>query len=97
MQYKRFSDFADEPPILDGNKMKIKEILNKEILVTGFQINPSKFDHTDNCLTLQFKLDEENHVIFSGSQVLIDQIEKYQDKIPFLTTIKKINKYFAFS
>jgi len=27
--------------------------------------------------------------------VLIDQIKKYKDEIPFLTTIRKINKYYS--
>jgi hypothetical protein len=34
-------------------------------------------------------------VVFTGSDVLIGQVEKYADQIPFLTTIKKINRYYT--
>lgn len=99
MQYKRFSDFAEEPELLDGSKLKMEEVLNKEILITGFKISDSKFSKSNNpkCLTLQFEMDDEKHVIFTGSTVLINQIEKYKDEIPFLTTIKKIDKYYSFT
>jgi len=46
-------------------------------------------------LTLQISKDNKKHVIFTGSHVLIDQIKKYKDEIPFLTTIRKINKYYS--
>ena len=46
-------------------------------------------------LTLLISKDNKKHVIFTGSHVLIDQIKKYKDEIPFLTTIRKINKYYS--
>jgi len=46
-------------------------------------------------LTLQISKNDKKHVIFTGSHVLIDQIKKYKDEIPFLTTIRKINKYYS--
>ncbi|MBC8460072.1 MAG: hypothetical protein H8D67_18950 [Deltaproteobacteria bacterium] len=99
MQYKRFSDFAEEPELLNGSKLKIEEILNKEILIVGYKIGDSKFhkSNSSKCLTLQFELDDEKHVIFTGSNVLINQIERYKKEIPFLATIKKIDKYFSFT
>lgn len=99
MEYKRFSDFAEEPELLNGSKLKIEEILNKEILVIGHKIGESKFHKSNSpkCLTLQFELDDEKHVIFTGSTVLINQTEKYKDEIPFLTAIKKIDKYYSFT
>ena len=49
------------------------------------------------CLTIQFELNNEKHVLFTGSEVLINMIEKYKNEIPFETTIRKINKYYTFS
>lgn len=99
MQHKRFSDFAEEPELLNGSKLKIEEILNKEILIMGFKISDSKFSKSNNpkCLTLQFELDDKKHVIFTGSSVLVNQIEKYKDEIPFLTIIEKVDKYYSFT
>ncbi len=98
-QLKRFSDFAQESGPLDGTKLKIDDILNKEIMIIGFKTKDSKYakSNSSKCLTIQFELDGNRHVIFTGSSVLIEQMEKYQDEIPFLTVIKKIDRYYTFS
>jgi hypothetical protein len=56
----------------------------------------SKFDKnaSGKCLTLQIKVNEQKRVVFTGSDVIIDQMEKYQEEIPFTATIKKINKFY---
>lgn len=92
---KKFSEFTKEN-ILDGNKIKIDDVLNKEIIITDFSIKSSKHN-SGEYLTLQIEIDNERHVIFTGSEVLIKQIERYKDEIPFLTTIRKINKYYSFT
>lgn len=97
---KRFSDFAaDEINALTGDKIKIEEILGKEIVVIGYKIADSKYQRKDNdkVLTLQFKLDGENRILFTGSNVLMEQIKKYKNEIPFLTKIEKVNKFYTFT
>lgn len=96
---KRFGEFAKDENILDGEKMKLAEILNREITVVGYKIRGSQYakSNAERYLSLQFELDGTKHVTFTGSNVLIDQVEKYKDEIPFLTTIIKIDKYFTFS
>ena len=42
-------------------------------------------------------MNEIKYVLFTGSAVLKNQIEKYKDKIPFNAKILKINKYYTFS
>jgi hypothetical protein len=46
---------------------------------------------------LQFMKDETQHVIFTGSAVLINQLEKYGKEIPFLATVRKIERYYTLS
>jgi hypothetical protein len=96
---KRFSEFATEITPLDGAKMKIDSVINKEILVTGFKVRGSKFtdEGSGRCLTLQFALDAQRYVLFSGSSILIEQVEKYGSEIPFLATIKRIDRYYTLS
>jgi len=55
---KRFSDFSHEQPALDGIKIRLDDIINQEIEVTGFRINKSKYtkNESGNCLMLQFIL-----------------------------------------
>lgn len=96
---KRFNDFAREAKPLEGSKVRIDDIINREILVTDYKITDSRFEkkNCEKCLTLQFEVDNIKHVIFTGSNVLIDQIEKYRHEIPFLTTLKKIDRYYTFT
>lgn len=94
---KRFGDFAKEHIPLDGAKMKIDDILNKEILVTAIRLKPSKFNKAPSCLTIQLELDGQRYVCFTGSAVLADQAKTYEGEIPFLATIKKIDKYYTFT
>ncbi len=92
---KRFKDFAKEEN-LDGDKAKLDFILGKEIIVTDYQLTNSKFANNNRmCLKLQFELEGERYIVFTGSMVLARQAEKYKDEMPFATTIKKIDQYYT--
>ena len=93
---KRFSDFSKERVVLDGDKIKLDSILNQEITITGYSTKRSKFDdNSGKCLTVQFEMNGLTQIFFTGSEVLRDQLERYEDEIPFMTTIKKINRYYT--
>jgi hypothetical protein len=47
-EYPKFSDFSEEHTGLEGDKKKIEEILNTEILVTGYMIGKSKLQQSHN-------------------------------------------------
>ena len=96
---RKFSEFSKEEKGLDGDKEKIDSILNKEIVVTGFKVRNSKFskNKSGKYLNLQFKIDDKTFICFTGSDVLIEQIIKYENEIPFRTEIKKINRYYTFT
>lgn len=89
-KYPKFSDFSEEEAGLEGDKKKIEDILNKEILVVGYRIGKSKYRDKDY-LTLQFENGGNKYVVFTGSEVLTKQAQKYEEKMPFHTTIKKLN------
>jgi hypothetical protein len=93
---ERFGDFAEEEAF-DGDKIRLDEILNKEVLVIGFKIGDSHQKKGTQYLTIHFELDSEKHVTFTGSVVLMDQLKKYESHLPFLTVIKKINRHYTFS
>lgn len=71
---KRFSDFATSRINLTGEKIKIEEVIDKEIEIIAFALNDSKYEEGTKVLKLQFKLNEEVRVLFTGSSVLIDQV-----------------------
>jgi len=100
----KFSEFADTTvsPIMDGKKVPLDDILEKEISVLRYRIKKTKYAEAKNpdCLTVQFAYPEDadtHFVFFSGSSVLMQQLEKYKEKLPFTATIKKIGKYFTFT
>ena len=92
----KFSAFAKEQLPMPGDKKFLNEVLNREILVTDFRIKESKRRQGTKCLQLQFLLDDKVCVTFTGSSVLIDQVNTAYEKgvIPFQTTIVKVDKYF---
>lgn len=94
---RRFSDFAVERVPLDGEKIKLDSIINQEIMVIGYAINRSKYDKNSSgkVLTLQFEHAGRRLVVFTGSDVLIEQMQKYGDEVPFATTIKKIDRFYT--
>ena len=101
-KYPHFSDFADEEIPLEGEKQRIEEILNLKILVTGFRIGKSKYKDKNtgkdkNYVTIQFKNGGELFILFTSSEVLMKQLEKYKKSIPFYTTIVKRNTYYTLS
>lgn len=92
-----FAEFAKDKLPMPGDKKRLGDILNREIIVTDFRITNSKKREGDKCLQIQFLMDSNVYVLFTGSAVLIDQIQTVQDKIPFKTVIVKVDKYFSFS
>ncbi len=94
---KRFSDFAEDAKLLDGDKIKIGRVIGKEIRIIGHKIKKSKYkdSNSERYLTLQFELDGERRVLFTGSGILIEQMEKHSKEIPFVATIQKIDKFYT--
>lgn len=107
------TDYTDIPEIadvipdretLDGTKVSIDSILNVPLVFTGWEIRPSKHKKPGNeqCLTLQFERNGQHHIVFTGSNVLISQIEAYEaarDKTKprmFKAVIRKIDNFYKF-
>ena len=93
---KRFADFSEEE-VLEGNKIRIDNILNNEVKITGYSIKTSRYSKNESgkYLTLQVEIDQEKFVIFTGSDVLINQMDKYGEEVPFVATVRKIKNYFS--
>ena len=93
----RFSDFAEEEAALSGEKIKIDDVIGKDIIITGFKVTTSKYkkSNAESCLKLQFKMGGVEYVLFTGSNILIEQIQKYKEHVPFSAQIKCVDKYFT--
>ena len=98
---KRFSDFCKEQN-LQGKKLSINKLANKEIEVINYRLTSTKF--SSNCAQIQFRLLSKDTVFvtFTSSKVLIRQLTQYKDELPFIAFIKSGkskngNSYYTFS
>jgi hypothetical protein len=92
----RFSDFAESDGRLDGEKVRIEDVLGKELTIKTYCIRPSKYNNDYLTIQFQYELGSDNHVLFTGSTILSEQLRKYEEKLPFIATIEKIGKYYSF-
>jgi len=95
MTYPRSVEFGEQGP-LDGEKKKLDEILNHEILIISYRLTKSHFKD-DNYTTVQYEEGGRHYVIFTGSEVIKDQLERNKEKLPFYATIVKKYKYYSLS
>lgn len=101
-QMKNFKNFGikSEPTTFIGDKIQIKKVLGKEIIVEKYDIRNSKHSDfkNDKCLWLQIILNEEKRVIFTGSLYLMEMIQQVnKDDYPFKTTIVEIEDRYEFT
>lgn len=95
-----FKDFNIKPSLsyFIGDKISIERILNTPVLITNFKVEPSKKKPGTEYLTLQIEKNGSKHVVFVGSTILIDMINRVpQDRFPFTTIIVKEGKHFEFT
>jgi len=97
-EYPHFRDIADAEEIggLEGEKVKIESILDKEVLITNFQLRQSHYQKGDYMI-LQFQSGGGLKVAFTASEVIRKQVDKHKDQLPFRGTIIKKNRYFTLS
>jgi hypothetical protein len=76
----KFSEFADTTisPIMDGKKVSLDDILDKEISVLRYRIKKTKFSEAKNpdCLTVQFAYpeNENTHFVFFSFNATVRKI-----------------------
>lgn len=97
-----FADLKIKGPsaMMEGQKIEMYKVLNKQVKVLAFDIKPSRFPEKGNgkCLYLQIEVDGAKRIVFTGSGVLMDTISQVpKDKFPFTTTIIKENERFQFT
>lgn len=98
----KFSEFGIKPKTdhFTGDKIKMLKVINQEIIVHAFKLNESKFknSNSDKCLNLQIEIKGEKFILFTGSKVLSETIQKVpKDSFPFSTIISKEGESFQFN
>lgn len=92
MTTRRFNELniTIETKAFKGDKIRIERILNQEIEVHDFKVEPSKYpkQNSATCLHLQIKYKDEFKVVFSGSNYLQRALlQMLPEHFPFRTKI----------
>lgn len=98
-QIKTFKELGiknADPENFIGDKIPVKKIIGKQIIVHDYKVGPSKF--SGKRLDLQITYNEDKRVVFTSSSYLSETIEKIpKDAFPFTTIILEDNDRFTFS
>ncbi len=86
---KRFADLPLEKRDVWAEKVKISEVIGKEIIITGFTIVPSKYGENEQATRIDFEVDGEKHICFTSSALIRRQLENTRDEFPYMTVITK--------
>ncbi|HLS11758.1 MAG TPA: hypothetical protein VK050_06315 [Flavobacteriaceae bacterium] len=79
-----------------GDKIKIRQILNRKIIVHSYKIAPSKYG--GDYLTMQIELDNQKRMVETGSNNLMEIISKAtKEDFPFSTIIVEEDMRFEFT
>lgn len=105
MEIPELADIVPSHCVLDGSKVRIDTILNIPLVFTGWAVRESKHkkDGSTHCLTLQFEQDGTKHVVFTGSNVLLEQVQSFETAIgpskpkAFKAKIVKIGNFYKFA
>ena len=95
-----FKDLGIKPELSSfiGDKISIDRIVNTEIQVLFYKIDDSKKKPGTKFLTLQIEKTGTKNIVFTGSTILMNMIDKVpKDKFPFTTTIIKESQYYEFT
>lgn len=92
-------DVVPRNTLLEGTRVNIDLVLNKEIEVTDWQIHPSKLKTGESFVVLQFKMEGKLYILLTSSRCIIEDIvsfESIKGKMAFEATIIKLNKIYVF-
>jgi hypothetical protein len=98
---KRFSDLgiSTHSDSFAGEKIRIARIINREIVILNFKLEPSKYpkNKTGKCLHLQLEVDGEKKVLFTGSDILIKTMEQVKkEDLPVVCKIVQEGEHYEF-
>ncbi len=98
---KNFKDLGipkSDKKYFSGDKISIKKIINKEIVVNDYKIEDSKFEGKGKCLHMHITHGEEKRVVFTSAKKLIDTVQLInKEDYPVKTTIAEVDGFLEFT
>lgn len=102
MELKKFSEFGIKPKerTFSGDKIKMKKILDKKIVICDYKIKASVYPEVGNgqCLHLQIEFEDKKRVTWTSSVNMQEMMLKIpKEQLPIETTIIEDNDRYEFS
>jgi|ERR1041385_3879344 hypothetical protein len=97
--FKEFNIKTEVEKKFTGDKIKIAKILNREITVLDYKIEPSNYKGGNGMrLVLWIEIEGTKRIVFTGAQQLQKSIEEVpKADIPFKATIIEEDEQYLFS
>jgi len=95
MPYPKFSEIAKKD-YYEGEFAKINSLVDHTIVVTQYKKVPSTVIKGTEYVIMQIIMDDKLYVVSTGAKVLMQQLDKYREYLPFETTIRKFGRYYVF-
>lgn len=102
-EHKRLTELGiqvKKPKILTGPNQPLRYVLEKEILIHGFQIKPSKYpEKNERCMKVGYSHDNKKYVAFTIANHLMEYLEAVEAKgieFPVYATITNKNDFYEF-
>lgn len=91
---KRFSEISGAEERFPGERISITQLYDQEIVFVDFK---EKVILKENKIIVQFRYmdKEEDFVFITRSDVVKDKLATYKESLPFIGTLKKVDKYIT--
>ena len=96
-----FKDVYQRGYAFSGKRVKLEDVQGKEILIREFVKRPSKFEDGREMVVVhaynrQVNPQEPYDFSFAtGSKVIIQQLERTKNRLPYKATVTKVKNYFS--
>jgi len=98
-EYAELNKVSDAPA-LDGEKSNVTELIDKKLKVLAWKQINDRFSAVEGAMVtiIQCEHDGKKKVFFTRSKVLLEQLKKLNNDLPFAATVTKPEgkKYLTF-
>ena len=89
-----YEDFAEPMLEFEGDRLKLEEILDIGIIFLDFRIRKSRY-FDGQYGVVQVQSGDAKGWFTTASQVVMDQLTQYKDKLPFRARITRKGRYYT--
>jgi len=89
-----FGDVYQKPRIdYRGERINVDSLVGQEFVIQEYKILPSKYSEGNYAL-MQIEIKGKPYIFSTGSSVVLDQLSRVSDKLPFKAKLTKQKRYY---